>query len=70
MMSDFPLGYSLFDTNITAAGNDQSTALQMTGFTSIVTSVPLNSGVQILPVPRITQIIFIDPALIILNHAA
>jgi hypothetical protein len=57
-MPDIPLGYSLFDANITAAGADQSSATRLTGFTSIVTSVPLNSGVQIIPALHVTQIIF------------
>ena len=57
-MQNIPLGYSLFDSNITAAGSDQASATQLTGFMSIITSVPINGGVRIVPALRLMQIIF------------
>lgn len=53
----YPLGYSIVNPAVTAAGTTQATATQLNAFTSIVSTVPSGAGVQILPAGQLVQTI-------------
>jgi hypothetical protein len=54
---DTPFGVSVLNMNMTATGSTQATAALLTALTSIVTTVPVGSGVQVLSAANYPQAI-------------
>ena len=57
ILQEVPFGVSVLNAAVTAAGTTQATATPLNALTSIVTTVPANSGVTVIRPAKVWQVI-------------